>query len=649
MTNFILGTAGHIDHGKTALIKALTGFDCDTHPEEKQRGITINLGFSHLDLPDDNSIGIVDVPGHQNFVNTMVAGAHGIDILLLVIAADSGIMQQTIEHLQIAESLGIKKGFVVLTKIDLVDQESIAKIENDIKDSLEDSFLEGCTILRTSAVTGEGIESIKKYLMGVVEKSSKIENSKIFRMYIDRIFSVAGFGTVVTGSALGGMIKKDDKLFLLPANKELRIRKIERHGKEVQNIATGNRVSLNLVGLSKEEFKRGMLLSDRFIEPTLMIDVQLSLFKYIRPIGTWSDVIFLTGTYSNQASMHLIDKSKATGGETVIAQIHLSEPCVVLRGDRFIIRNTSGLKTLGGGEIFDANPLHHKRRTEKTINQLRKISNGDNREFIFSEVRKKRKPVSLKNNTEEFFFHANNVTDSVNSSLPDDISLINTKTETYLILSSEKKKIAAEILGSVENFHKQNAMLEKGRTADELSGVVNKYLNDSTEIILKSILSELVTEQKLKQIENTWSLYNHSAKLDDKLEKQVGFIEKYFKNSNMHVPLHAKLVLQAKTKGIDEKRLNQIIKLLTSENKLIKVESTYIHSSIVRNCRKKLLNYFDNHSDGITVAAFRDLIKGNRKICLLLLNLFDSEETTFRDGDLRRITEKGKEQITENG
>ncbi|NNJ52120.1 MAG: selenocysteine-specific translation elongation factor [Ignavibacteriaceae bacterium] len=649
MTNFILGTAGHIDHGKTALIKALTGFDCDTHPEEKQRGITINLGFSHLDLPDDNSIGIVDVPGHQNFVNTMVAGAHGIDILLLVIAADSGIMQQTIEHLQIAESLGIKKGFVVLTKIDLVDQESIAKIENDIKDSLEDSFLEGCTILRTSAVTGEGIESIKKYLMGVVEKSSKIENSKIFRMYIDRIFSVAGFGTVVTGSALGGMIKKDDKLFLLPANKELRIRKIERHGKEVQNIATGNRVSLNLVGLSKEEFKKGMLLSDRFIEPTLMIDVQLSLFKYIRPIGTWSDVIFLTGTYSNQASMHLIDKSKATGGETVIAQIHLSEPCVVLRGGRFIIRNTSGLKTLGGGEIFDANPLHHKRRTEKTINQLRKISNGDNREFIFSEVRKKRKPVSLKNNTEEFFFHANNVTDSVNSSLPDDISLINTKTETYLILSSEKKKIAAEILGSVENFHKQNAMLEKGRTADELSGVVNKYLNDSTEIILKSILSELVTEQKLKQIENTWSLYNHSAKLDDKLEKQVGFIEKYFKNSNMHVPLHAKLVLQAKTKGIDEKRLNQIIKLLTSENKLIKVESTYIHSSIVRNCRKKLLNYFDNHSDGITVAAFRDLIKGNRKICLLLLNLFDSEETTFRDGDLRRITEKGKEQITENG
>ena len=649
MTNFILGTAGHIDHGKTALIKSLTGIDCDTHPEEKQRGITINLGFSHLNLPDGNSIGVVDVPGHHDFVNTMVAGAHGIDILLLVVAADSGIMPQTVEHFQIAQTLGIKHGFVVLTKIDLVDEESILIIEHEIKDFLKNTFLNDCSILRVSSITGEGIERIQDHLMNLLGSIQRKSGSKIFRMYIDRIFSVAGFGTVVTGSVLGGNITKNDRLYLLPSNKELRIRRMERHGIEVEQISPGNRVSLNLIGLNKDEFNKGMVLSDRIIEPTTTIDAKLYLFDNVKNISVWSDVIFLTGTFRNQAKMHLLDTNKAEGGSSVIVQIHLTESCIIFRGDKYIIRSTSGLQTLGGGEITDPYPLHHRRRTEKVVNQLKEVAYGDSYDYVFYEVRKRRIPLSLNNFSDEINFQETDIKKSLISTLPEDITTIKSDENTFLVLKAEKEKVKTNVLKNISNFHKRNPFLEKGRTFDELIGTVDKSLNKLWKDVLKSILLELENDKKLKQVEETWTLINHSVQLDAKELEQIRYIEDYFIKSEMHTPIISELISVAKQKGIDEKKMDQILSMLVARNNLYRIDDNYLHSSVVNKCRKELLNFLSGHANGITVAGFRDLIDGNRKICLLMLNLFDTEGVTYRDGDFRKITERGKKIIEKNG
>ena len=649
MTNFILGTAGHIDHGKTALIKSLTGIDCDTHPEEKQRGITINLGFSHLNLPDGNSIGIVDVPGHHDFVNTMVAGAHGIDILMLVVAADSGIMPQTVEHFQIAQTLGINHGFVVLTKIDLVDKESILIIEKEIKDFLKGTFVADYNILRFSAKTGEGIERINDHILNLLGRIGKKSASGVFRMYIDRIFSKAGFGTVVTGSALGGSITKSDKLYLLPSNKELRIRRMERHGNEIEQISSGNRVSLNLIGLNKDEFNKGMVLSDKIIEPTTILDAKLNLFENIKNIGIWSDVIFLTGTFRNQAKMHLLDTNKADGGSSVIVQLHLTAPCIIFRDDKYIIRSTSGLQTLGGGEVIDPYPLHHRRRTEKIVNQLKRVADGGFYEYIFYEVRKRSIPISLDNFSNEKYLQEDEINEQLIPCLPEDITVLKSDGNIFLILKTDKEKVIANILKNIRNYHKRNPLLEKGRTFDELFGIVSKSTNQLWKDVLKSILSELQSDEKLKQVENTWALFNHSVHLDEKELEQIRFIEDYFKKSEMHTPLISELISEAKHNGIDEKKMDQILSMLVARGNLYRIDDNYLHSSIVNNCRKKILNSLNGRSDGITVAGFRDLIGGNRKICLLMLNLFDTEGVTYRDGDFRKITERGKKILEENG
>ncbi len=363
MKHIIIGTAGHIDHGKTALIKAMTNIDCDTHKEEKIRGITINLGFSYLSLPNGESAGIIDVPGHKDFINTMVSGACGIDLVLLVIAADSGIMPQTVEHANIIKALGITKGIVALTKTDLVDDELIEMARYEISDFLDKTSIKDAEIIGVSSVTSSGIDklinTIYKYIQEIEEKGSK----GLFRMYIDRIFTVKGHGIVVTGSVLGGNIKIGQDIYLLPGiNQKLRIRSIERHGQSVDGVIAGDRAAINLTGLKNEDFKRGMIISDRQLYETKLLDAAISLFETSPPLPLWSNIIFISGTFESQARMHLLDKENLNAGDEAIIQIHLSKPGILLNSDRFIIRNSSGDITLGGGYVIDAAPLHHKKR-----------------------------------------------------------------------------------------------------------------------------------------------------------------------------------------------------------------------------------------------------------------------------------------------
>ena len=306
--HLILGTAGHVDHGKTSLIEALTGFNCDTHKEEKERGLTINLGFTHLNLPSGNSVGIIDVPGHSDFIKNMISGVSGIDFVLFVISADEGIMPQTVEHFKIMKLLNIKNGLIALSKIDMVDKDLQLLAEEEIREFTKGSFLEKSPIIPVSSKTKIGIDDLISAIDNIFSTISNKDNSGIFRMFIDRVFIKDGAGTILTGSVLSGKINDKIGLYLLPGNEVYRIRKLEKHDKKTEEISAGDRAAINLIGIKKDQIKRGMMLADRYIETTKLIDVKLEIFAENFNLNLWSQIIFLCGTIRIIAKIHLLDR-----------------------------------------------------------------------------------------------------------------------------------------------------------------------------------------------------------------------------------------------------------------------------------------------------------------------------------------------------
>ena len=649
MKHVILGTAGHIDHGKTTLVKALTDIDCDTHKEEKARGITINLGFAYLDLPDGNSVGIVDVPGHSDFVNTMVAGASGIDIVMLVIAADSSVMPQTVEHLRIMEVLGIKKGFVALTKTDLVSDDLLMMAEEEIRELLKETFLDGCRIVHVSVKEGEkkGIEEVKEVLVSLVDEVDERKKGNLFRLFIDRIFTVKGHGTVITGSVLSGEVKKEEKVFLLPVGKELRVRRIERHASEVDDATAGDRASMNLVGLNRDDFERGMSLSNTIIEPTTMLDANLTLFHQNKNFELWNHAIFLLGTFKSQARIHLLDTNKLMIGEQAIVQLHLEQPCNAIVGDRFVLRSTSGDYTLGGGEIIDAHPWHHRRRPEELIEKLQKVSYGGLHERISAEVHKSIRPVTLSAVSTYLNIEEKEIQDVVLSKLQNEVVLLKGSDDAYLMPANEKERWSAKILKNLENFHKRNPINEGGRNRDELIGILGAVGSSTSEAVIDLIIGELMKKGKIKNVGRSLALTSHSVKLSDKEINQIEFVEGFLLNCGLTTPLMSDLKTEAHKRKIDEQQLKQILQLLLNQNKAYNIDGNFIHANVVDKSRTEILSYLTEQDEGITVARFRDLVNGNRKICLLMLSQYDSEGITIRSGDYRLITTKGAEKYSE--
>ena len=462
-------------------------------------------------------------------------------------------------------------------------------------------------------------------------------------MFIDRIFSVSGFGTVVTGSVLRGRLKVEDKIYLLPGEKELRVKRLEKHGKEVQEVFAGNRAALNLSGLKKEEFRRGMVLCDRIINPTQMIDARIKIISNSKKINLWSNVIFLSGTYESQARVHLIDADNLKCGESALAQIHLDQLFIAQAGDKFIIRNSSGDMTLGGGEIIDPHPLHHRRRTEKLVSQLKSISGGRLTEVIAAEVRKNRLPVTLECIVLNLNIPLSEITDFFAGTLPDDITYYNSQEDdtVYLMSSDLVNRVKQRIIKSIENYHKRNPLDEEGKTFEELMGVFGVNRNPSVEGFMKCLLDNMIKDDMLKKSADTWIVKTHTVKLTDEDKKHIKFVEVFHKNYAMNTPLMSELIPKAYKFGITEEKLNQIILYLVRQGRLYNIDNNYLCKDIVDNCRKILLEFLID-DNGITVAQFRDLVKGNRKICLLLLAQYDREGIIFRDGDLRFLTDKGR-------
>ena len=374
----VMGTAGHVDHGKTTLVKTLTGVDLDTLPEEKERGLTINLGFTSFDTPSGRRVAIVDVPGHRRFIKTMLAGAHGLDFVLFLVAADDSVMPQTREHLEILELLGVQHGIVVITKTDLVEPDLRELVEAEVAELVAGTFLENAPVIGVSSVTGAGIPELIAAIDQMAGSIRPRERGAFFRMYVDRAFSVAGAGTVVTGTVLAGAVSAGDEVAVQPAGGSARVRKIQRHGEDVDRARAGQRAAVNLRLVDKAEVERGDLLAaPGMVKPTYMVDARIEVLAgFAQPLTHWTRVRFYLGTRESFGRVVLLDQDEVRPGESAFVQLRLESPAPAVTGDSFILRDFSANWTIGGGRILDAHPTKHKRHRRLVVGDLERREAG---------------------------------------------------------------------------------------------------------------------------------------------------------------------------------------------------------------------------------------------------------------------------------
>ena len=651
MRHIIIGTAGHVDHGKTALIKALTNIDCDTHKEEKERGITINLGFSHILLPNGDSLGIIDVPGHKDFIKIMVAGAFGIDMVLLVIAADSGIMPQTKEHINIVETLGVKNGIVVLNKSDLVDQETLELAELEVAEYLEGSVFESAPIVAVSSQTKQGLDTLISEIERLTAVISDRQTNDIFRMYIDRIFTVSGVGCVVTGSVLGGSLKAGSTLCLGPdLNKKLKVRTIERHGETVDAVQAGDRAALNLTGLKTEEYSRGMLLSNKTLESTQLIDAQISMFTDECILDTWSNVIFYSGTFECMAKMHLLDKDQLIKGEIAFAQLHLDKSACLLAKDKFIIRNSSNTISLGGGEILDIAPLHHRKRTTKLITKLESLANAilySERLFdvIDYEVQKKAQPIFVDELAETLGQSTSYIIDEIQNYNKGSIQLTS-KEDKFIVINSEfHNKYYDQILEFLNQYHRKNHLLDEGLELTDFVGKVNIKEKELAKLYIELLVHQMLSDGVIKEVGTTISLESHQVKLDNKSNELHNWLKDEIFSYGRHTPLMFEIEKSAISKNISKDQLKMHLKYLVKTGDIVFSEGEYIHEKHVHEVKQILLLELIKRGRGINEKDFRLLINSSKNFVKTVTRIYLQLGYVNQEGFYINITEEGKKQI----
>lgn len=652
MKHLIIGTAGHVDHGKTSLIKMLTGIDCDTHKEEKQRGITINLGFSHLELPDGVSAGIIDVPGHKDFIHTMIGGACGIDLVLLVIAADSGIMPQTTEHLNIITALGIENGIVALSKADLVDEELLEMATLEVTDFLSNTSIADAPIVPVSATMGIGRERLLKEMSAITKALAPRRESRLFRMYIDRIFTVAGFGSVVTGSVLGGSIKPGHEVFLLPAHKQkLKLRTIERHGNQAEEAKAGDRAALNLTGLKREDFERGMLLCDKQLESTKMVDAVVQLFETEIILPVWSNVVFIAGTFECQARMHLLNREKLAGGETAIVQLHLRKETVLLATDKFIIRNSSGDQSLGGGMIMEPFPLHHRRRTAKLIAELEQLANNIGSEnsmqgMIGTLLKKKFRAFTAGELAEKFTITPQELTELTDDNIPDVIRYGNG--DDYVFVSDQYDEAKTkQTLALLRDYHKQFPLSAEGLDTASIAG---KLKADKT--YTACLLAKMKTTKAIAFTGSSWIIKGHAPSFDPKSLEDIKWLEAAILDYADNKPVLSEIESRAMQNNISKQKIRSYMAYLAKQGKLRFYQSDFLHSQILEKYLKVLLSRLADCPNGVDIMTFKELL-GTKRLRALIVQIAEADGLINMEAGENRptrlyITQKGKQSLNKH-
>jgi len=622
MRHIILGTAGHIDHGKSSLVKALTGIDPDRLKEEKERGITIDLGFADIVYPDGLTVGIVDVPGHERLIKNMLAGAGGIDLVMLVIAADEGIMPQSKEHLQICNLLKIKSGLIAVTKADLVEQDWLELVKEDVKEFVRGTFLEGAEIIPVSSKSMFNIELLKERIKDIALKVEPKPIKGLFRLPIDRVFTLKGFGTVVTGTAILGSISVDNDIEILPSNIKSKVRGLHSHGKSIHSAYAGQRVAINLQSVDKDSIQRGdVVVIPGKLMPTGKIDAKIELLSDAPVLKTRSLVHFHLGTSETTARVILFGQSELKPGENCYGQFRLSSPVVAMSGDRYIIRRFSPLETIGGGEVLD--PLSFRRSFRESVEDLRIFEIGSLSDKIAAKI-KRAGAFGIKTSIIEGW---------IKEEIPSIKEAIKYLKEKNTVLQFEDILIHRTIFDSFKNnaiqqlseFHKANP-LKPGMSKEELRIKLNIEPRLFGNLI--STLNEIVIEKEFVR------LNSFKVALSDKDESTQLKIIQLLEKSEFQPPSKDEI---SQTLKIDPKKLQDILKLMSNEGKLIRISDTiYITSDVYEKIIKKMKDFFSKKPE-MTVAEFRDILNTTRKYALPFLEYLDSHNVTLRVGDIRKL------------
>ncbi|MCC7477424.1 selenocysteine-specific translation elongation factor [bacterium] len=660
----VLGTAGHIDHGKTSLVKALTGVDCDRFAEEKLRGITIDLGFAHWQLPASEGeaaleLAIIDVPGHRRFIRNMVAGAVGIDLLMLVIAADDGVMPQTIEHLQIARMLGIERGLIALNKADLVDSDLLELAVADVQSLVRGTFLEGQPIIPVSALSGQGLAELGSEVRRIAASIKPAPAGQRFRMPIDRAFTIRGAGTVVTGTVASGTVKVDDELVLMPGGQRfknggaVRVRAIQAHGQQQQSVGPRRRAALNLVGVEKDELQRGdVLCTPDSLIATSIIDARIELLPgNWRPLHSGSWLMLHVGTAELGAKLVPLQQEQLPPGSSALVQLRLEEEVAVAAGDRFILRGASGDETVGGGVVLDAHPTVHRRRREEAAEQLERLQSLELGPALLHEVGKTAFGID-RASAERLLSAGPAMLDQALEALlyrgSDGLLVHSEGRQTVLSLPANRQRILQAAERALTTYHQAHALSNRGMLLSEILQALSSEVaaqNRSGQLhvrlpaeLLRVSLQAGLEAGRLRMAGESYALSSHQASASDKDLRAAEMIVRELEASMQpDQPEDFAASLPVK-----KDRLKQVLDLLLEEGRVVLIpQGLFMGRERTERARAALLYYLQGaegqSAGGITVSVFNQLVGTTRKFGLPLLQYFEAEGLLVRDGDLRRL------------
>jgi len=630
MKSVIIGTAGHIDHGKTALVKALTGIDADRLEEEKRRGITIDIGFAHLYLPTPGGetlrLGFVDVPGHERFIRNMLAGVGGIDLVLFVIAADESIKPQTREHFEICRLVGVRQGITVLTKSDLVNAETLEVVKAEVGEFARGSFLDPARspMIAVSALTGKGLDLLKQTLIQVAGKVPAKDPSAFARLPIDRVFTIKGFGTVVTGTLISGSVKRDEELEIFPARKRVRVRGIQVYGESVDTATAGQRTAINLAGIEKENLGRGMTLAlPATFDVTLRVDVQLRLLASAKhPLKNRSRIHFHAHTLETVAEV-VLPEAKAMPGSETFARLKLAEETLLLPGDRFIIRQFSPVETIGGGVVLDATTVS---RDLPPDSELQTLAGQDRQAILRMRVwrnyhdgawlRELAASTGWKKEIVEFELAPLIVSGDI------------VRADEIFMVAPAWKMLGEQIVATVSQFQNKNP-LATGINKEELA-----VTTDAVGEIFEAVSKQLVSEKKIEIIGDLVRLPGRGVVMKDEEAKSRNVIENSFKTAGLKVPAMKDVLAELK---VDKARAQKIVTLLLRDKTLVKIADDLVFHCEALDNLKGVIARYKAKSPRINVAQFKELTGVSRKYAIPLLEFLDRERITRRVGDERVI------------
>lgn len=629
MKNIIIGTAGHIDHGKTTLIKALTGRNTDRWEEEQRRGITIDLGFTYFDLKNGDRVGIIDVPGHERFINNMVAGVVGMDLVMLVVAADEGIMPQTREHMDILGELGIEKSILVLNKCDLVEEDWLELVKEEIKEELEGTFLEQAPIVEVSAATGQGIPELIEVIERLTaEEVVEKDVNTIPRLPIDRVFSLSGFGTIITGTLLAGTISKEDNLQVYPIGKECKIRNIQVHGQDVEKCYAGQRVAINLSNVKKSELRRGCVLAPpNNMKNTMLLDVKLNVLpSSMRVLTNHTRLHLFTGTSEILCRAVLLDKEEIGPGESGFVQLRLEEEIALRRGDKFVVRFYSPMETIGGGIVLEPNPKKKKRFDKDAIEELQRKESGSSEDVIELHVKSHEETmITVTELAKLTALSMEEVTEDVQSLEQQGIvKVFRMKKDTYVWHTIHEQHMRHRLTEALCGYHEKYPY-RYGMKKVEIHMTYMKKVKLNVFDLYVEMLSE---EGALKRHQEFLQLPEFEVRKDSVYEKVLKTVQKQFEKAQFDFQRFSEISFG----NIKREEVEDIMLLLIDEDIVVKItEDIYTLKSIIEKAKEVIQNRL-KENPLITIAEVRDLLGTSRKSAKPILEYMDSIKVTKKNG-----------------